>query len=141
LQEPLLDLRVAIPLAGAVGVAAFSIWALLRRRITPEERERRRRLDVNRTRRSIEGTITEASESIIHYQYELRGVTYFASQDVSSLQAQLPPEPTRLIGPVTVRFEPANPANSIVVCEEWSGLPAKRSTHRTDPSREDMECN
>jgi len=70
--------------------------------------------------------ITEASEDLIHYQYELRGVAYFASQDVSGLRAWLPEEPARLIGAVSVKYDPRNPANSIVLCEEWSGLPGKR---------------
>jgi hypothetical protein len=27
-----------------------------------------------------------------------------------------------LLGPALVKFDPRNPANSIVICEEWSGL-------------------
>jgi hypothetical protein len=34
----------------------------------------------------------------------------------------LPRDPGRLIGPASVKYEPANPANSIVLCEGWSGL-------------------
>ena len=70
--------------------------------------------------------VSEATSEMIHFQYELRGVRYFASQDVSVLGAYLPEDMTRLIGPVSVKYDPRNPANSIVVCEEWTGLPAKK---------------
>jgi len=39
-----------------------------------------------------------------------------------SLQALLPSNPMSVIGPAQVKFDPRNPANSIVLCEEWSGL-------------------
>lgn len=120
-----------------------SIALIIRlRRISPEERERRRRLLVNRHRRGIEGLLTEASDDLIHYQYSLRGVAYFASQDVRALRDQLPGEPSRLIGPVSVRYEPNNPANSIVVCEEWSGLPAMPAVSvGSEITEENTRCN
>jgi hypothetical protein len=113
-------------LVAAAGIAAAGYWALARRRESPEEKEKRRRLAVNVSRRTIEGEIVEADASAVHYIYEFRGVEYHASQDVRALPEALPENPARLIGPVTVKFDPANPANSIVVCEEWSGLPQLR---------------
>jgi hypothetical protein len=129
-------------LAGSAAALVASVTLFIRlRRISPEERERRRRHAVSGRRRSVEGLLTEASEKIIHYQYGLRGVSYFASQDVSALRSRLPAEPSRLIGPVTVRYEPKNPANSIVVCEEWSGLPALSSdSENTEVSEENTRC-
>lgn len=112
-----------------MGLAAASITALgvvvwlYRRRMTPEERERERRLAVNRHVRTYEGLITEADRETIHYKYEVRGVEYYTAQDVRPLQNLLPEEPERLIGRVGVKFDPNNPANSIILCEEWSGLP------------------
>lgn len=137
----LADYRVWLVVALVAMLAGAAVWFVRRRRVTPEERERRRRLAVNRGRRTIEGYITEASEQIIHFQYELRGVAYFASQDVSTLRAQLPADPARLIGPASVRFEPRNPANSIVVCEEWSGLPLGPEGTRTEEAKEKTTCN
>lgn len=108
--------------AGGAAVAAY--WLHVRRRPTPEERERRRRLAVNESRRWIEGEVVEADEAAIHYTYDFRGVGYSASQDVHTLVHMLPANPGAMAGRhVTVKFHPANPANSIVVCEEWSGLP------------------
>ena len=82
-------------------------------------------MHVNRSQRTTEGLITEVSEDLIHYQYELRGVAYFASQDVSTLRERLPEDPSRLIGRASVKYDPRNPANSIVLSEDWSGLSNK----------------
>ncbi len=131
--------------ATAVALAASVALFIKLRRISPEERERRRREAVSRNRRSIEGLLTEASDQIIHYQYDLRGVSYFTSQDVSALRDRLPADPSRLIGPVSVRYEPNNPANSIVLSEEWSGLPALASgftvSEISEVSEENTRCN
>jgi len=126
--EPLYIAGVLI----SVALAAAAVWIIFRHRLTIEEKERRRRVYVNRGRRTAEGFITEAGEDLIHYNYELRGVTYFASQDVTALRERLPQDPTRLIGSVSVKYDPKNPANSIIVCEDWSGLPhTKEGTDAT----------
>lgn len=109
-------------LAGA-GLLALAVWIVYRRRLTPQEKERRRRMALNRWQRTVEGLVLDAGADLIHYQYELRGVAYSASQDVSTLRQLLPEDPARLAGPVNVKYDPRNPANSIVLCEEWSGLP------------------
>jgi len=100
------------------------LWISFHRRITPAEREKRRRLAVNAFRRAIEGVVNESDGDFIHYQYELRGVSYSASQDVTALAAMLPDNRGILLGTASVRFDPRNPANSIVICEEWSGMRA-----------------
>ena len=83
---------------------------------------------VNKTTRTTEAKVSEATAEMIHLQYELRGVRYFASQDVSVLGAYLPEDITRLIGPVSAKYDPRNPANSIVVCEDWTGLPSRKES-------------
>jgi hypothetical protein len=122
---PLSDPRILTALAAAGILLAATLWIVFHRRLTPEEKERRRRVAVNKSRRTVEGLITEAGPEIIHYQYELRGVAYFASQEVRALRDLLPADPERLVGPVSVKYDPRNPANSIVVCEDWSGLPKR----------------
>lgn len=109
-------------LAGAA-LLALAGWIVYRRRLTPQEKERRRRMALNRWQRTVEGLVLDAGADLIHYQYELRGVAYSASQDISTLRHLLPEDPARLAGPVNVKYDPRNPANSIVLCEEWSGLP------------------
>ena len=90
----------------------------------PEKRERKRRLDLHQNGRLWDALITEASESMLYYSYSVGGVQYEASQDVSTLRDLLPPEPERLIGPASITYSSRNPAKSILICEEWSGLRA-----------------
>ena len=108
-----------------IGMAllALAVWIVYQRRLTPQEKERRRRLALNRWQRTVEGLVLDAGPDLIHYQYELRGVAYSASQDVSALRHLLPEDPARLAGVANVKYDPRNPANSIILCEEWSGLP------------------
>lgn len=68
--------------------------------------------------------ITESSEDALYYTYSVRGVQYTASQDITNLRDRLPAEPERLIGHVSLKYATNNPANSILLCEEWSGLRA-----------------
>ena len=106
---------------------AVAIIIALRVHGTPEKRERKRRLSVNRLGRLGDALITEASDAVIYYTYSIRGVQYTASQDVSALREKLPAEPDRLIGIASLKYAPNNPANSILICEEWSGLRVRNS--------------
>jgi len=106
----------------AIVLVALAIYIAMRIHGTPEKREQKRRLKVNRLGRLGDALITEASDAAIYYSYSIRGVQYTASQDVSSLREQLPIEPERLIGIASLKYDPRNPANSILICEEWKGL-------------------
>ena len=57
---------------------------------------------------------------MIVYNYRIGGVSYEAAQDVTTLAEMVRDVRTDL--PVQVRYEPHNPANSIVVAEGWNGL-------------------
>lgn len=110
-------------MAGATGAAAvFALWVKLRKRIPPAERERRRRAGVQSVGRVCDGNIIDVREGMIDYTYCIAGVDYSTSQDVTALADLLPPDPAVLIGPAAVRYVATNPANSIVLCETWSGL-------------------
>ena len=100
----------------------LGFYFLSRIRRNPKDKEKRRRLQVNEQGRIADATITEVYESTIFYEYSVRGVLYTASQDVAQLREQTPSDLDRLIGPVTLKYSPQNPANSIILCEEWSGL-------------------
>ena len=115
----------------AAVLVALAIGVLLRVSASPERRERRRRLRERKRRLHLhqrgrlgDAIITEANESIIYYSYSVRGVQYTASQDVGSLREHLPSDPERLIGVAGLKYATNNPANSILICEEWSGLRA-----------------
>ena len=113
---------------GALVILGAAIWWLvrnyLRGRPTPDEIERRRRGTLHREGKMGDGEIVdvETASALIAYSYSVAGVTYTASQDLTALQQLLPPDVMTMVGPVSVKFDPRNPANSIVLCEEWSGL-------------------
>jgi hypothetical protein len=135
LSVPLRSPRNAIAAAAAVAAAGGVAWYLLRRpRPSAEEIERARRVELATTGRITDGSITDApfsqqdasSQKIIIYNYRIGGVSYEAAQDVSTLGDLVQDVRTDL--PIQVRYEPHNPANSIVVAESWSGLRLS-STH------------
>ncbi|MGE5567591.1 MAG: hypothetical protein ACM3S5_01020 [Rhodospirillales bacterium] len=115
--------KIVALLAGALtGVAALAA-GLRRKRVTPEDHERRRRILVATSGKMASGTTTDFADGVISYTYTVGGVEYFATQNLFSLTGLLPPNPETLIArPVTVKYLPANPANSVVLAEEWSGL-------------------
>lgn len=108
----------------AAGLAALAVWIALKVHGTPEKRERKRRFSVSRTGRLGDAMISEATDTTLYYYYSVRGVHYTASQDVSALREYLPANPEKLVGVAGLKYSPKNPANSILVCEEWSGLRA-----------------
>jgi hypothetical protein len=129
--------RNTVAIAATAAVVGGLAWYLFRRpRPSAEdlERERRERLAVNG--RITDGSILETAEGhiyhaadieethtapqVIIYNYRIAGVSYEAAQDVTSLEDMVRDIRTDL--PVQVRYEPHNPANSIVVAESWSGL-------------------
>ncbi len=115
---------IGCTLAGIVAIGTAAWW-LAHRGPSPEERERVRRLRLAAIGRIIDGTVTEALPSerdpaTILYEYRISGVTYECGQDVSQLRQYL--GELRVDLPVQVRYDPYNPANSIVVAESWNGL-------------------
>jgi hypothetical protein len=119
-------------IAGGVVAAAVLVWYIIRlRRVSPEEMERRRRVALAATGRIIDGVIVDAplyhqeelaegAPALIAFRYRIAGVVYECSQDVTTLQTEI--EDFRIDLPVSIKYDPRNPANSIVVAESWSGL-------------------
>lgn len=116
-------IQLGVLAAVALALIAVGVWIALRvAKKSPEKRERRRRLQVNQGGRLGDALITEASDTFLYYTYSVNGVEYSASQDVTALRQLLPPEPERAVGVAHMKYSPRNPANSILLCEEWSGL-------------------
>lgn len=113
----------ALAAAGAalLGAAAYGAWRAFRRP-GPEELERRRRIRVHLKGRLVETTVYQAEPTVLHYGYEIAGVAYDTTQDISALGAHLPRPAEQLIGTALAKYDPQNPANSIVVCEYWQGF-------------------
>ena len=120
----------AVVLVGALAVLAGLIFAW-RRRNNPTEKERRRRLRVNRHGRTTSGVVMDIAEDtasrLIHYTYRIGAVEYNAAQDVTTLEELVGNDPSRIVGPAQVKYQRSNPYNSIVVCEDWTGLRTRRT--------------
>jgi hypothetical protein len=125
-----LGVQIAALCVSVAALVALAAWIVLRRRGTPEKRERQRRLAVHHHGRIGDAMINEATGDALYYSYSVGGVQYEASQDITALRDLLPAEPERLIGWSGMKYSSNNPANSILICEEWSGLrePSPRST-------------
>jgi hypothetical protein len=124
-----LGVQIAALCVLVVGLLALAGWIILRTRGTPEKRERQRRLAVHHRGRIGDAMINEVTADALYYSYSVGGVQYEASQDITALRHLLPAEPERLIGWAGMKYSSNNPANSILICEEWSGLrdPSTRS--------------
>jgi hypothetical protein len=116
---------VAVCAAGA-----FLLWRYLHPRLTPQEIERRRRLEVNGKGKLGDSEVIDFDGTSIVYSYSVSGVGYTAAQDVTALEGLLPGERMSMIGPALVKFDPRNPANSIVLCEEWTGLRGRGNVNK-----------
>jgi hypothetical protein len=114
--------QVTIALAGIlvvlVAMIAYRAWRA--RRISPEERERQRRAELVAYGKMGDATLVEIREDLVFYAYLVRGVEYTASQDVGRLKDNVPE--LSAVTAVSVKYDPRNPANSIIVAESWSGL-------------------
>jgi hypothetical protein len=117
-------------LIAAIAIAGISLW-LYRRRKTPEQIERERRLRISEIGRITTGTVIDVSElesgkqgelQLLIFRYDVSGVSYEASQDVTHLRHLVDLHTCRIGLPASVRYDPSNPGNSIVVAETWTGL-------------------
>jgi hypothetical protein len=130
----------------AVGLCAGGVFAYLklRKRPSEEELEKARRDHLVQFGRIMDGTVIDISDltpndcgrpngmRLILYKYEISGVVYECSQDVTLLQDSVNIYDCRLGFPCSVRYDPHRPINSIVVAEDWSGL---RDTANSVPIR------
>jgi hypothetical protein len=112
---------VALSALLVVLLATFGYRAYQRSRVTPEERERRRRAWLVASGKMGDAVVVEMRDNLVFYSYDVRGVEYTASQDISLVAVRLP-DGLGAHGAVSVKYDARNPANSIVVAEEWSGL-------------------
>lgn len=116
---------------GAAGLAGASYMLLRRKPKTPDAIERERRLWLNEVGRITDGTVIDvqelasdhrASATMLIYQYDVAGVSYEASQDVTYLRQWINLHSCRLGLPTSVKYDPHNPGNSMVIAEGWMGL-------------------
>ena len=115
------------------GLTVGAIFYLRRKKPTEEELERARRKLLAQAGRLIDGMLLDVREitledgrqlTMLEYSYRSAGVDYECSQDITTLLGVVDSGLMRAGFPCTVRYQPGNPQNSIVVSESWSGLRA-----------------
>jgi hypothetical protein len=116
------------------GLAVISVGAgywIRSHRKTPEQRERERRAWLTSAGRITDGTVSDVQEiganghgavQLLIYSYDVAGVSYEASQDVTHLRQFIDLHSCRLGLPASIKYDPHNPGNSIVISENWTGL-------------------
>ena len=123
-------LFASILLSGFGLIVAGTFWSRLRRK-TPEERERERRLRLSEFGRITDGVVVDVNElnvndgeeiQLLVYHYDVAGVSYEASQDVTSLRHRVDLHSCRAGLMTSIKYDPTNPGNSIVIAENWTGL-------------------
>lgn len=117
--------------AFAVVAAGSAAWYYTRKRPTADEIEYERRETLASFGRIVDGMLLDGfkittedgdTRTMILYGYEISGVCYECSQDVTTLAHILDPEGLKLGMPCSIRYQPGSPENSMVVAERWSGL-------------------
>jgi hypothetical protein len=150
-KEILADWHNWIPAAG-IGILVIGgiIFWLRRKPEDASELERQRRAYLNRVGRIVEGQVlevvnyqdssrqakknsglfrkpssfgpTNGKQKLLYYTYSISGVTYETAQDITGLEAQA--HLSRVIAGqrASVKYDPSNPSNSILLADDWSGL-------------------
>ncbi len=133
------DWEIVAGLTAIVGLAAVALWLVFRRRPSAEELEQARRKFLVQSGRLVDGMLLDvcqvpfppASKSepahtltMLLFSYRIGGAEYECSQNITNLTGVVDAEQVRAGFPCTVRYQPGNPQNSIVVAEEWTGLRA-----------------
>lgn len=135
-----------------IAVAAVLLQRAFQKVEDPEASERLRRFQLNQVGRIVEGLVVELVETpasaapevasgmfsrsktpppskvvgglrrLIRYSYSISGVTYETAQDVTGLEERLCLERLAAGQPASVKYDPSNPSNSILVADDWSGI-------------------
>jgi len=124
-------IRFYAAMAGGVAMLATGLTYWIRsRRKTPEQLERERRHRLSLRGRICTGTVFDVQEvqsngtgaQLLMYTYEIGGVAYEASQDITHLRQLVDIHSCKLGLPTSIKYDPQNPGDSIVIAEEWTGL-------------------
>jgi hypothetical protein len=135
---------------GFLVLAGGALFFTMRRRpVDPDEAERKRRSFLNRVGRIVEGQVLEivdqphqpekpggffhrrkasleedgnGTRKLLYYTYSISGVTYETAQDITGLEERACLEKIVAGQSTSVKYDPSNPSNSILVADDWSGL-------------------
>ena len=62
------------------------------------------------------------AQKLLYYTYSISGVTYETAQDVTGLEEQAHLKRIAVGQAASVKYDPSNPSNSILLADDWSGL-------------------
>lgn len=149
MKELLADWKLVLALgAGTILAIGLIYYAFRRPNVDPEEAERKRRLHLNLIGRIAEGQVVDLSEQpappaaerrgllgsrshplvearprhMVSYSYSISGVTYHTAQDITGLESQVRFDRLMAGQQASVKYDPSNPSDSILVADDWSGL-------------------
>jgi hypothetical protein len=135
----------------ALALIGIIFW-MRRKPEDPGEIERQRRAFLNRVGRIVEGQVLEVvdhvrnphleqqavvgaktktpsvavgangTQKLLYYTYSISGVTYETAQDVTGLEERLLLTRVAVGQTASVKYDPSNPSNSILLADDWSGL-------------------
>jgi hypothetical protein len=126
-----MPLRLYGMVLGGAAAATAAYFLLRQKPKTADELETERRAWLDRVGRITDGTVIDVQElqmdgrkpaTLLIFHYDVAGVSYEASQDVTYLRQLINLHSCRLGLPTSVRYDPQNPGNSIVLSERWMGL-------------------
>jgi hypothetical protein len=127
----MISIRLYSIALGAIGLALASYAILRRKPKDADQIELERRTWLNTIGRITDGTVIDVQEittalnrpaTMLIYQYDVAGVSYEASQDVTYLRQWINLHSCRLGVPTSVKYDTRNPGNSMVIAEGWVGL-------------------
>ena len=124
------SLYSVVIVSGAIAAGAYAV--LRRKPKGPAELERERRSWLDGIGRITDGTVIDVQEMepsnghhaavLLIYKYDVAGVSYECSQDVTYLRQWINLHSCRLGLPTSVKYDSRNPGNSMVIAEGWMGL-------------------
>lgn len=71
-------------------------------------------------RRSVPAS--NGTPKLLYYSYSISGVTYETAQDVTGLEEQAHIKRISVGQSASVKYDPSNPSNSILLADDWSGI-------------------
>ena len=149
MKDLLADWKLLLAVGGAaIAALAMVAYAFFRPAANPEEAERKRRLHLNQIGRIAEGQVVELvahpaevreksktlfgskaeplaplnPRQLVSYSYAISGVTYHTAQDITGLESQVRFDKLAAGQPASIKYDPSNPTDSILVADDWSGL-------------------
>jgi hypothetical protein len=145
-----LDWRIWAAIGAGVALVAgvgYSVW--MRREPSEDEIEQKRRAHINQVGRIAEGQLLEVLDvtpelaeasgpaflrrntkaissdekrRLLCYTYSISGVNYETAQDITTIAVRASEQ---LLVPgrsASVKYDPSNPGDSILMADDWSGL-------------------